>query len=337
VPATGPRWSSDVAQADWIAERLAPFHSGAASSVVPAGFEAYARLLHPALGFPEDGPGARWAEVAAWSGLPLERDTQFHDLALSAHPPPRPAPWAGRGAEEGTLDAADLAVLIERLAEHTSTPEDCWFCIWEGYGWDGRPDMVDPIPPEVRAGPRVQLPHRRHLLHHGPITAARAFVESQGQSPTLWWPTDRAWCVGTELDLSWTYVAGSRALITRLLADARLEAQAIPPDQSHHLQVGGWLAEAIARTAEELMSRGEASLVTWRGTMHAELSRPGGDDDGSLRVRFEGEDPVSGPHTASGWTRLRGEARLRDDPHDEELRRLVTTILTRHVVGSLAR
>ena len=41
-----------------------------------------AEVLHPArTGGTEDRP-VRWAEVAAWSGLPLRSDAQFHSVAL---------------------------------------------------------------------------------------------------------------------------------------------------------------------------------------------------------------------------------------------------------------
>ena len=50
-----PRWSSDVHQAGWIAPRLTPWENGyAITIVVPAGFGAYARVLHPA-GTPGSG------------------------------------------------------------------------------------------------------------------------------------------------------------------------------------------------------------------------------------------------------------------------------------------
>jgi len=45
------------------------------------------------------------------------------------------------------------------------------------------------------------------------------------QSPNLFWPSDRAWCVATEIDLDSTYVGGSRALVEAILADGRLESR----------------------------------------------------------------------------------------------------------------
>ena len=48
MDSNAPRWSSDVHQADWIGPRLAPWDGDTAAIVVPAGFAAYARVLHPA-------------------------------------------------------------------------------------------------------------------------------------------------------------------------------------------------------------------------------------------------------------------------------------------------
>ena len=61
-------------QAGWIAPRLTPWENGyAITIVVPAGFGAYARVLHPA-GTPGSGNRLlRWADVAAWSGMPLRK------------------------------------------------------------------------------------------------------------------------------------------------------------------------------------------------------------------------------------------------------------------------
>ncbi|HXA30826.1 MAG TPA: hypothetical protein VNV87_01105, partial [Acidimicrobiales bacterium] len=54
------------------------------TSIVPGGFDAYVRLLHP-IGAWQDAESirVRWSEVAAWSGRPLERDSQFHAIAVS--------------------------------------------------------------------------------------------------------------------------------------------------------------------------------------------------------------------------------------------------------------
>jgi hypothetical protein len=45
----------------------------------------------------------------------------------------------------------------------------------------------------------------------------------------LWWPDDRAWCAGNEIDASFTCIGGSRALIDELLARHDLEVLELDP------------------------------------------------------------------------------------------------------------
>jgi hypothetical protein len=70
------------------------------------------------------------------------------------------------------------------------------------------------------------------LLFHGPVTGATAFrSEPWFQSPTLWWPDDRAWCVASELDIYSTYVAAGTAAVRALIADPALEVLECTADQ----------------------------------------------------------------------------------------------------------
>jgi hypothetical protein len=48
----------------------------------------------------------------------------------------------------------------------------------------------------------------------------------------LWWPEDRAWCVATEIDFAWTYIAGDRGLVESLTSDPALEALSAQIDQA---------------------------------------------------------------------------------------------------------
>jgi len=90
------------------------------------------------------------------------------------------------------------------------------------------------FPAEVDA-PRAKLPDRGYFLLEGPLNAATdlgctvsdAFFP---QSPNLFWPQDHAWCVASEIDLYCTLVAGSEVMVEELLADSRLEAWRVEPD-----------------------------------------------------------------------------------------------------------
>ena len=239
------RPSADVAAADWLGSRLRRFGS-AVTAVVPDGFPAYVRILHPARG-PDDRP-VRWAEVAARSGRTMNRLAQFHAISRpAAAARTGPASWDGEDPPEGNLPTELLRVLCATLAQHTGTPESCWFCLWDGYGWlHGSPSVAImgrrgsiPVPPafpaEVLGGPRVRLPGRHYLLFAGPLAAAGqlGWTSPDGfffpQSPNLFWPQDHAWCVACEIDLFCTLVAGSDALAEALVADPRLEAWRVQP------------------------------------------------------------------------------------------------------------
>jgi hypothetical protein len=321
-----PAWSSAVGAADWIGPRLLPFDAYRVASVVPGGFEAYARVLHPA---EEPGTGdrlVRWAEVAAWSGQPLDQDAQFHSVALPPVRPSQPAPWRSQGPRQGSLYPPDALVLAGLGRNWTTTPDRCWFCVWDGYGWEtavrltpaGQPaePVPDPLPTEVRSGPRALLPNREYLLYTGPAEDVTALARlgdglpGEDQTANLWWPDDQAWCVASEIDLGWSYVGGPAGLIGQVLADPRIEALATSPDDPVS-RVEDWVDAWAQTAAEQLMTSGTATVDTSRGTIRATLRRPSWHGSGWLEISSAGDNGVSG----GGSTRLsRGtDAELRDE------------------------
>jgi hypothetical protein len=130
------------------------------------------------------------------------------------------------------------------LSKHTSGPDACWFCLWDGYGYLHRGGVawfVFARPPfaRIRTGfrrlrlrwsrprvshlrdwPRVRLPNRDYLLFRGSIARAAGWQDG----PNLWWPDDRAWCVASDIDLLHTYVAGSKELIADLIGHREIGA-----------------------------------------------------------------------------------------------------------------
>jgi hypothetical protein len=301
---SGVAWSTAIEEASWIGPRLSAFGANRVDSVIPSGFPAYVRLLHPVWhrASAESVRAVRWGEVAAWSGIALERTGQFQDIALPRQAPTAPAPWNSQGPDTGTLPAGDAAVLVELLDQHgrATHRQQCWFCVWDGYGWDHTVSMTatsggnaipqgpmvlpDPIPQWVRTGPRVQLPNRQYLLFTGPIHAAMAFVNNEQQTANLWWPQHHGWCVASEIDLPWTYLGGPESLIETVLADPRLEAMPARPEDPIHFRLQGWLDTLVADATVELLERGTATLTTWRGSVHATLTRPTAVTAGWLQV-----------------------------------------------------
>jgi len=79
-----------------------------------------------------DGSALRWSDVALKSGRMMHRLVQFHAINRS---PVAVSEGAVEPPQPGNLADDLLSVMCVALAEHTSTPESCWFCLWEGYGW----------------------------------------------------------------------------------------------------------------------------------------------------------------------------------------------------------
>jgi hypothetical protein len=116
----------------------------------------------------------------------------------------------------------------------------------------------------------VELPHRQYGLFEGSLASAtslegRSYHEEQ--TPNLWWPTDQAWCVASEIDFPWTYVGGSGELIDQLIADDRLETVSASPDDPSWTGVDGWLSTLIEHAVDEVLSSGSANLTLAAGTV----------------------------------------------------------------------
>lgn len=216
-------------------------------SVVPDIFPAYARVLHPVI---EDGVRRTWAEIAIENERLVHPEMQLHEISRSRHQPPPDRYHMDDRVEWGSLPRPELEALRDLLAPHTTTSGRAWCCIWEGYGQLRGGDIitfsarkynsaasVDDEPPiaprEVLHGPRVTAPKRAYYLLCGPLSDLVDLYEDLGdQSPNVWWPDDREWIVATEIDLAWTYVAGSKAAAAAVLAHPLLEAvPATPNDQ----------------------------------------------------------------------------------------------------------
>lgn len=117
---------------------------------------------------------------------------------------------------EGSLPRLVAETLVRILAAHTSTPAQCWMAVWNG--WGGMPAA-----PAV-----VHHPGRDYVLLSAAVPMASRplwLIDGEAwhyQSPSLWWPEDRAWVVATEVDFAWTYVGGSEAVVDALRRDTRL-------------------------------------------------------------------------------------------------------------------
>ncbi|MBO0840546.1 MAG: hypothetical protein J2O49_06995, partial [Sciscionella sp.] len=119
--------------ADWIGQRLTRHPGTAITSVVPKGFARYIRVLHPFLDL-----GQAETTTIAVSELARRLGRRLRPLA--------PTEYLVDGMDEHTLNrariylprAGDLPATVATavaavLGQHTSTPDDCYFAIWNGW------------------------------------------------------------------------------------------------------------------------------------------------------------------------------------------------------------
>jgi hypothetical protein len=239
---------TDLGPAQWIVETLRPWDRDflRVGTIVPPAFEAYVRILHPATRWntvqrDRESQDVRWAEVAEWSGRLVGPSSGFDVVATRADGErwTRAAvpPWAHGQPMEGELSLEEALALGSVLAPFTGS-ERWWFALWEGWGWD-----------LFRSGaladlPRLSPPAREYAVFTGPPEAVGGFLFNRPydvyQSPALWWPEDRAWCVASEIDLWCTYVGASREAIDALLADERFETLEVSADDPSETGDDSW-------------------------------------------------------------------------------------------------
>ena len=254
---TGLRVGDDVSTAAWIASRFEG-RVGAVTRTVPSGFAAYARICHPATD--RAGRLATWPEVARHTGRQAHPLMQWHALVGSADPiNASGSRWPGDDPRRGHVVPEVLARLCDVLADHTAAAQRCFFCLWEGWGWIGSSSVEAAVAHANGAGgapgssdepiaaafsdedsihSRVRLPDRDYVLFTGPLEAALQIGHwhspewFEPQSPNLFWPADRAWCVASEIDFDSTLLGGTPALIDAILQTPELDAWPLQPDAS---------------------------------------------------------------------------------------------------------
>lgn len=236
--------AADPAGAEWALARMRG-RDDTVGVVVPAGFEAVLRVMNP---FPD---GRRWADAAP-----------AYLAAGAAERYPYPA---AVDLPEGELADVVADALVPLLAAATTTPQRGHYGVWTGWG-EWRPGSINvcwPVgeaPPaaerrRARAGAQAEFEAEQRplwdfvascpvvewwggrdmFLCDGPVDAVGAIGVQIGGAmnrrfPQWWWPDDRAWFVGLEIDHPWTYVTGSRALVEAVAALALIESVRVAVD-----------------------------------------------------------------------------------------------------------
>lgn len=183
----------DPAAADWLLQSGTPPEQ--LITFGPSGFEAYARLR-----FIPDRLSPNQAHHEYGYDLPQD------------HP----------------SDIAQTRRALHLLAQFTSTPQECYFCVWEGYS-----DIT--LPTEAA---RVELPYRSYVLLRGAVTDIDAWETDLGHGcaiapPAFVWPLDHRWCFTSDVDPTWAGIGGDHATIRSLLADQQLDVVPAYPAETY--------------------------------------------------------------------------------------------------------
>ena len=262
-PVEGIEAVTDTQPAQWFVDGLEPDWS--VCTCVPRGFEAYARIFHPAWRLRlEEGVVVRepvtWAAVAAVTGRTVHRRMQWRQIIGRGRPEePIRDQWLADGEtvfddpDEGTLPQSVATRLCEILLPHTQAPEACRFGVWIGFAWEYRAGI-----PETNS---IAGPYREWDLFRAPLdTMQLCFFEThiEHQSANVVWPPDRTWCVATDIDRDSTYVGGSAELISAIVGSQTLEAFEVQPDDELGADginpLGPPLARKFEKKAEEKTS-----------------------------------------------------------------------------------
>jgi hypothetical protein len=202
------------------------------------------------------------AREVAWDRLVTFGPSGFQGYArLRFLPDPEFA-----GQHEGDVQVDDdvpseserLGAAVEVLRRHTRTPDDCYFCLWDGWGsnTDGDEEMpaAEPFTGVARPGwqrapttagsasrPRVVVPHRAFFLFHGTLDdlgqwdLTEVWPDQPGlgvPDPAFIWPADHAWCVANDVDPHWAGIGASADAIDELERHSLLDVvPADPTDQ----------------------------------------------------------------------------------------------------------
>ena len=225
--------AGDISQSRWLVDGLED--SCTVSSIVPRGFECYARVLHPAWRYALENchvvkmPVA-WNEVASRRGRVANRLMQWPQVSGLPKMDEHVSYQLARGGcvildwpDEGTIPLTVGKALKEVLLCNAEDTDSCWFGLWVGYGPGQELGLGEP----KAIGNR----HRQWYLFRGCLGNIEYSFSGtdRHQSANLVWAQDRSWCLGVDINLHSTYIGGSESLVSNVLKNSELEAYTAHP------------------------------------------------------------------------------------------------------------
>ncbi len=126
-------------------------------------------------------------------------------------------------------DFADPAMpeIVDLLGEHTTSAEECFVALWEGYGAGSLPpgprfDIVEPGVGSVRRYVLLRSALDQ-LFKLGTFEPGETLYEEAHAI----WPADRSWFIAADVDPEWCTVGTTHEAAFEILADPRFDAESI--------------------------------------------------------------------------------------------------------------
>ena len=184
---------SDLAAAQWIT--AGDEHWWDLVTLGPTGFPAYARL--------------RFIPDPAYAGQ-SEHEGACQNGALQ---------------DDAPSESEQLRIAVEVLLQHASSPTEGYLLMWDGWGEDQFPAPVLRTPRVVTTGReyylcKVSLPD---LVSGAVEDWWEAETGCPMPNPAFIWPSDRAWCITSDVDPHWAGIGADQAVINTFLTESRLD------------------------------------------------------------------------------------------------------------------
>ncbi|WP_155290367.1 barstar family protein [Rhodococcoides fascians] len=118
-------------------------------------------------------------------------------------------------------EKGQVGVAIDIVSRYTTTPDECYFCMWDGW-----------VSITVGAAPNFKIPNRDYFLFRGTVAD---YADWNSNDPARWqfgdspdpafiWPADRTWCVTNDVDPHFATIGAPAAAIDEIVADNRIDA-----------------------------------------------------------------------------------------------------------------
>ncbi len=130
-------------------------------------------------------------------------------------------------------DDDQLRIAAGTLLRHADSPAEGYLLIWDGWGEEAFPEPV------LRT-PRVVVPNREYYLCRVPLQdfvsgeVSESWLAETGRpmpAPAFIWPSNRTWCITSDVDPHWAGIGADRELIDQLLAEPRIDVVPVVADQ----------------------------------------------------------------------------------------------------------